>query len=486
MDETHWESDADNRFSYLRNASSQTILEVYQALRVRPKNYYFDPRYRIGIWSGWNEYFDQIEKRIPTGLVGFAKKLGFEFPEVVLAKDPLVTGWKKDIQLLDPNPDVPKGTLIVPMKYQQESMEEIWSGIRRGVFLHLTAAGKSVQIALICASAPELRILISVPTLALLTQLVDDLELMLQEKVGRLGSKFKDANERIIVAYNGFLKRLERSPFSTNLAMQTDMLMVDELQTSTKLDYKFYRKCRNAYYRYGFSGSFFDIDPGRIFDTAGYFGAVITEVDDKDTLQAGRTVPPNFTFFEYYIKKTEYLDYGDAYTQEIVDNVGLNDFFADIVLDRSKTGKSILVLVKRVKHCSVFQEALRKRGLSSEIYNGQIKNEIRDERRQDFKSGESLILIATEQTLGIGVNIPRIQVLLNLGGGDSDNNSKQKFGRSIRSFEFIGKEEVEIIEPFITGNKWFSRHAKHRLAVAKKYKTGTVKLIHLTGHEEIL
>ena len=484
--ETHWASDADNRFSYLVNATPEQAKAVHAALRVRPNKYFFDPRYRIGIWDGWNEYYDLIENRIPTGLLGFVKQLGFDYPEVIKAKDPLSeSGWKKDIVIYDPNPDAKQNGVIVPMIYQQESLDKVIAGIRRGVFLHLTAAGKSVLIAMIAAAAANLRILISVPSLALLTQLADDLEKMLREDIGRLGSKFKDADKRVIVAYNGFLKRLERSPFATNLALQTDLLMVDELQTSTKLDYKFYRKCKNAYYRYGFSGSFYDIDPGRIFDTSGYFGPVITEVTDEDTLASNRTVPPNFVFFEYYIRKTIGQEYGEVYGEQIVQNKGFNNFFADIVLNRSKLDKSILILVKRVQHCSLFQEALRERGLTSEIYNGQIDLSTRDERKKDFTSGNSMILIATEQTLGIGVNIPRIQVLVNLGGGDSDDKSKQKYGRSLRSFSFIGKEEVEIIEPFITGNVWFNRHSKHRLAVAKKYKTGTVKLIHLSGHEEI-
>src|SRR5207244_263862 len=100
-------------------------------------------------------------------------------------------------------------------------------------------------------------------------------------------------------------------PFVKNLASNTQVLIADELQTVTPRLFPFFRKCVNAFFRFGCSGSFMDIDPARIFAVAGYFGGIISTVTDEDTKEVGRTVPPNFTFFQFPVADQPSLDYNE-------------------------------------------------------------------------------------------------------------------------------------------------------------------------------
>lgn len=464
-----WTSQPDQVWSVLQNPNPDFERELYTAMRVRDPGYAMTPRFRTGIWDGWTPFYDKKEHRIATGLLGFVEELGYPVEEQILAQDPLAEiGWDLDAPPLR-NPSDPTKD-IIPLEYQKDILAQVALGRRRGIFDHLTASGKSVGIGLLCKAAPSLKILCTVPTNALLEQLKQDLAIMLQEPVGQVGLKRLETDYRVTVAMDGRIKSLLKTPQIRKLAEETQMLIVDELQTATPAVYPFYRQCQNAYYRFGFSGSFFDVKPTRILGTAGFFGSVISTVGDEETKEAGRTVPPKFEFLEYPLRKCD-ADYNTAYDELIVENVGLNRFFAKQILPHYDEGRTILVLVARVAQCDRFKEALAELGIESERYHGKISTHKRREMRESFKQGKIPVLIATQQTLGVGVNIPRIEVLLNLGCGLSDNMNKQKYGRSLRSFE--DKESVTILEPYLTGNRWFLRHSKARLSLAKSYSTGT-------------
>lgn len=455
----------DNTWSQLVDATPEQERELYNGLKIRSKSYAFDPRFRAGIWDGWEHFYNFSNKSLPTGLVPFARDIGFEFEETCYAVNPKPE-WS----------GTPKLTGIEAFTgYQQESFDRVKAGSRRGIFDHMTGAGKSVLLAGLLQDAKELTAVVTVPTCDLLQQLQESLEAMLGEKVGALGCK-STRIERVTVAYVGFLRDFVKSPYVKDLAASCQMLVSDELQMVTPSLYPFYRLCRNAYYRYGFSGSFFNNDPVRIFKTAGFFGGVITKVTDKELNESGRGVPPTFMFYEFPVAKvTDDATYNEAYSRHIVQNRQYNLYFTNLLHQYYDEGKTILILIKRIQHAKLLKDILREQFIDSEEYTGQVDTEKRRTMRKEFKSGKIPVLIATEQTFGVGVDIPRIEVMLNLGGGLSDDKSIQKYGRGLRSFE--DKSGVTIIEPYITGNRWFQKHSRARFKIAESYSTGIVKLL---------
>jgi superfamily II DNA or RNA helicase len=477
----YWESDKDNQFSYLREGTPELEKELFGILKIRMKNHFFNPLFRSGISDGYVRYFDLINKRLRTGMIPFVRQMGYDFDEVITATNPLaLEDFNLEFTINDPNGE----GILTPNEYQEQTTVEVALGARRGIFDHCTAAGKTLEIASLCKLLAPLQITICVPTIELLVQTKASLEKMLGEELGQLGGGKKTFGPRITIMYDGFAKQWEKSPFVTNLAHSTQVLIVDELQTVTKRLFPFLKKCKNAYYRFGFSGSFFEIDEDRIFSIAGYFGGVITTVTDQDTLDQGRSVPPNFTFFEYPLVQVNGLDFFEAYEMSCVTNQGFNRFFAEKLQQPYEDGKTILVLVKRVIHTQLFQEALLELGMESEVYTGRTNSKDKTRLKSEFSKGTLPILIATEQTLGTGTDIPRIHLLLNLGGGYSNNSNKQKYGRSLRSF--TEKDHVDIYEPYFTGHKWFHKHSRARVTLAKRYKTSTVKLVFLNGIETTL
>jgi superfamily II DNA or RNA helicase len=308
---------------------------------------------------------------------------------------------------------------------------------------------------------------------------------MLGMEVGVLGCGKRKMEGRVTVAYMGFLRDYTKSPFCKELSARCQVLMDDELQMLTPSLFPFLKQCKSAYFRYGFSGSFFDNDDFRVLSTSGYFGATITKVTDVDIVAVGRGVPAEFHFYEYPIrKKASYEEtYGSMYTDEIVNNEEYNRFFVKLLIPHYDKQESILITAKQVQHLKNIQEACGSMGMDSELYHGQLEKGARNQRRLQFKSGKIPILIATEQTFGVGMNIPRIQTYLNLGGGLSDDKAIQRWGRSLRSFtdESIEKLMVTVIEPMIVGNAWFAKHSRARLKVAQSYESAKV-FVHKWGY----
>ncbi len=477
MPEPYWESQPDNQWSYLRNGDKDLHRELYNNLKVRDKDYVWDMRYKAGMWDGWERFFHIDEAKVLTGFVTIAARLGYDYEEKVLAVDPL-DDFSEEVQLVDPN--TCEGYLT-PNGYQKELEMAIRLGRRRGHFDHITAAGKSVEIAIIIQVLKGLRTVVTVPNIDLLTQSRKDLEVMLGEPVGYLGGGGKNSDPRVVVAYDGFLKQYGTHPFVKDLAKSCQLLISDEIQMVTKKLFPFYRKCVNAYYRYSFSGSLFDNSQSRIFNNLSFFGDTITTVTDEDTIAEGRTVPPIFKFYEFPVMVPKGYDYITAYTEKIVLNEPLNAFFANLIKPAYDEGKTVLVMTQRVKHCAIFQEALRKIGIESEQYHGKINTKERLSRRASFKDGKIPVLVATAQTLGVGSNFPRVEVFANMGCGLSDDKTRQKYGRSFRSF--TDKDSVLVIEPFISGHKWFVRHSKARITLARTYATGSVFYIPFNGDE---
>jgi superfamily II DNA or RNA helicase len=478
----HWESDLENNFSYLKEGTEELEKALFNDLKIREKNYWFNPRFRSGLYDGFVRFYDLVNKRLRTGMIPFAREAGFDFDEVITAKNPLaVEDYNLEFTLNHPGKE---GEIAILNEYQEEVVVEIAQGARRGIFDHATSSGKTLEIASICKLLDPLRVTVTVPNIELLIQTKDSLAKMLGEPIGQLGGGKKDFETRVIVIYDGFAKQWERSPFVKNLAHSTQVLISDELQTVTKRLFPFFRKCVNAYYRYGFSGSFFEIDPERIFSVGGFFGGVITKVGDLETMEAGRSVAPTISFFEYPLLQVSSLDYIEAYEKACVTNIGFNKFFASKLKQPYENGDSILVLVKRVVHTEIFQKALGDLGIDSEVYHGKMRRDVKDALISEFSKGRLPVLICTEQTMGVGIDIPRINLLLNLGGGLSGNSTKQKYGRSLRSAD--GKSSVEIYEPYFTGHRWFARHSKARLGIAKRYATGKVKLVLVNGAETVL
>jgi superfamily II DNA or RNA helicase len=277
----------------------------------------------------------------------------------------------------------------------------------------------------------------------------------------------------VTIAYIGFIRDKQPTPQCHRLYKETQVLLVDELQMVTPKALTFFKKCKQAYFRFGFSGSFYDNPSYRVLSTTGYFGPTITKVTDQDLLDSGRGVAPVFKFYEYALEGVRDGDnYGEIYRELISKNINLNEYFTDLLHPYYDSGQTILILVQRVAHCELVQRILNQKMIKSKIYNGHMALEDRKELREGFKEGRFPVLVATAQTFGVGMNIPRIEVMLNLAGGLSDDKAIQKYGRGLRSFD--GKSSVTILEALFTGNKWFAKHSRARLRIAKSFTTSQV------------
>ena len=91
------------------------------------------------------------------------------------------------------------------------------------------------------------------------------------------------------------------------------------------------------------------------------------------------------------------------------------------------------------------------------------------------------ILIVTRKLFGEGVDIPTIDVLINLAGGESVIAFTQMFGRGLRISE--GKSRLIYIDFLDTSHDWLERHSYSRIKHCKNLKQD-VTILNEHGEEE--
>ncbi|UCF68564.1 MAG: DEAD/DEAH box helicase [Acidobacteriota bacterium] len=167
--------------------------------------------------------------------------------------------------------------------------------------------------------------------------------------------------------------------------------------------------------------------------------------------------------------------FDEIYREFIVENVARNERIASIARGETALGRSVLVLVDRVRHGEILQRRLqgRDKRAGSEnsrdavgfVHGGTAKRRLR--RAIDrFAAGELSCLIATSQLLAEGISIDRIEVLVQAGGLKSRAKLIQAIGRGVRCAP--GKSTCLFVDFWDDDEAGVLRaHSRQRLAVLK-------------------
>jgi superfamily II DNA or RNA helicase len=94
--------------------------------------------------------------------------------------------------------------------------------------------------------------------------------------------------------------------------------------------------------------------------------------------------------------------------------------------------------------------------------NGKKSSDERNQSIQDMKTGKLKVIVAST-IFDIGIDIPSLDVLINLGGGKSTGRVLQRIGRVIRKFE--GKEFAYVVD-FYDQCKYLREHSQIRFKTA--------------------
>jgi superfamily II DNA or RNA helicase len=172
--------------------------------------------------------------------------------------------------------------------------------------------------------------------------------------------------------------------------------------------------------------------------------------------------------------------YQELYRDVIVEGKKRNKVILDLIKTAYNEGKHIVVLLNRVQHLKDLSKRLD--GIKHQLVFGDIH--VSDRVLAQKRMEESkLRVILTNVVFKKGINLRRLDVIVDGAGMKSKNDAVQKYGRGVRLCD--GKSGLIYFDISDRGNK-FENAAKSRLSALKKVGVPVFKIDSTVGAERIL
>ena len=336
----------------------------------------------------------------------------------------------------------------------------------RGVLVCGTGAGKSGMSAMVVESK-QVPTLVVTPDTGLRNQLTDDYVQWFGSK--NVSNDIKSEKPIIVANIQALISSLKKS---RDLFKRFELLVIDEFHHSASDTYQELNlACANAYYRYGFTGTFVRPD-GADLEMFGVLSNVLFTKTTSELIEEGYLVRPYITMAYFQLRDPRgrklRMNYRDAYKYATM-HIGLNQFVADWANDKIAAGKQTIVLVRFKEHGELLA-----RMIPDAVYlNGDAKSEHRENVKKLFNQRKIKGLIATN-IFGEGQNIPSIEAFANARMQKTEIQTMQGIGRALRKHG--DKDKAEVLDLFVEGQRNLEDHSVERLRSYRKEKAFRIQV----------
>jgi len=515
-------------FSVVSTKPESIKKEIAKLFKAHPDGYQFNPKYRMGMWDGYVNFFKVKDKYlvIPRGLVKYIKEFADGYYHFEILNEPEKINPKKDVlQFIE--------EMKLPYELRDYQLKTILRAIyeKRGTYILATGSGKSLIqaiIAMYLAKDGDKSVII-VPNVSLVHQFYSDMEDYFQN------APFK-VEDRVHKIYAGQPKHfeypvtistwqsLQKSP---ELFADVKCLIIDEVQKAknfeTVISEMIIPSTINSEYKFGFTGS---MPKGRLAELSivGGLGPVNKIVTAKDLIDMGFGTPMeiNLLYLKYSefmareIRKYSYqsekklfrllperneiivklaknltqkygntlilfetIAHGYDLVKELIDGVFLTKITRKTIKEMiDNLPEKILVNTYSEKEKRIVKKLEEEHNVKINIETlednhiffiyGEIDSKIREEIRHKVEKLEDAIIIANYQTFSTGINIKNLHNLIFASSIKSFETIVQSLGRTIRLKE--GKDKVrifDIIDDCVKGRSknYGYKHFEERLQI---------------------
>jgi superfamily II DNA or RNA helicase len=467
--------------------SRDHVAYFYEKYGIHTENYFFSPKFQLGSWDGKIRYFHKTGKTYITLL-----------DEIV----PNIAALGYDIEVEDKRKSLPVTPKLIdenffegiytddgkPWKvrdYQVEMVNSLLTAAN-GIGIAGTGAGKTSMCAALALSyerAGNLRSIIIVPDTTLTDQ-TKDAYAAFGLDVGEFSGDNKDLNHKHVVST---WQTLQNNP---QVITEFQMVIVDEAQglrgaVLTKLLNEY---GKHISYRFGVTGTLpegesdalavriavgsvrYEI-PAHVLIKAGHLSTL-----DIDIVQLTVNLKREYEIFMEEVKddpdlsKTTYARFKNSYFPDFTSEKQFLhsqekrlDWIANDLVNKSMLSGNVLCLVNGVQ----FGKKLAKKIDGAVFLHGKDGKEVRKEIYAQFKDNDNLIVIATVNIAGTGLDITRIFNLVLVDIGKSFIRVIQAIGRGLRKGG--DKDHVHVTD-ICSDLKYSKRHAAKRITHYKKAK----------------
>lgn len=409
------------------------LVSDYDIETLTPFWSYSHPRYNFikRYYPGWDGKIKLLKyNRVPVGLFWATRKeirdeVGIRFK---------VFGELESLKTKSKNNIFSEGKWDFQNRCVDRMLEV--SRFGGGLIVNATGSGKT-RIAAMFFSRISGRACFLVDQILLLEQSRDAISEALNEEVGWIGDSIFDP-KRITIATVQTMAKKKNSKEFKQWSDTLDVIMIDEIhEQMAKRNFKIVEGIKPLAV-YGLTATIaMQRKPVRLQATAlagpVCFNYPLVQGQAEGVL--GQGVATQVTFvnqLETPVQKV--LGWGVAYRRKIVANPLRNALLAALVGEAYKRGKFTIILVSRVQHLSELSSLLAHiphRVVSGTFEDEYVELEDRMTVKRAFEAGKLRVLICNA-VFKKGIDIKRVDCIIDGAATKSENDVIQKFGRGVR------------------------------------------------------
>lgn len=314
-----------------------------------------------------------------------------------------------------------------PRDYQTNILERASS---RDILQAATGAGKTFIMACLIAKHNVKPVAVIAPSVSLAIQIKDEFAKFLNTDIGICGGGKKIIKDITV-------STPESAP--DELLESCKMILWDEFHVAAaRITWMTGVKSINAYYRYGMSATPWR-DDGKdiLLEAITNVRKPHLSITASKLIEKQKLTPCTIQFIPVNKIYNWTGSYNSFYMDSIVNNEYRNNIIVNKAIEMYNNKKTILILIKNIKHGSIIQQELLKNDCLKgkvEFLYGSTDLDERANILNKVKQGEIKILIAS--TLADqGLDLPILDCLILAGGGRSSTRAFQRVGRVIRLYE---------------------------------------------------
>jgi superfamily II DNA or RNA helicase len=416
-----------------------THLLLKEQFRYRPPGYFFTFKFKKRIWDGWLHLAQRGS--VATGLfLEQQKNAAF-----MNSFDWTIEDQRTRLKFRP----LTKALKALSRPFQLECLEAMKKASDvGGIILAGTGTGKTFIFALYAYSLKGSACLV-VDELTLLSQAILDIGKVLGEEIGEVGQGIFNP-KRITVATAQTLSYHEQNPKFRPWFEKLDAIVLDE-----------FHKAMNKR----------SLDVIRTIQPSAVFGLTATLRLEKDHVRLPATALTGPLIFEYDITEAVQQGYAakgvalivsvehrgvdqeaqESYAMVIARSRIRNDCTQAIVEQLVKQNYYVILLVEQLAHLRILSQRLEH--IEHEVVQGSRSRAERMEIKDRMQRGELHLILAT-RVFATGIDISRVDAIVDATGSSDPNGVKQRYGRLARIRE--GKRKplyVDIADKSPTSDK---------------------------------
>lgn len=457
-----------------------TEMDIKDFFTYKAAGYRFHPKYKAGLWNGDISLYNSRTRVLPSGLkshlYGLFEKLNIR---VELMENPKFTEIDDENQITldeveqfmyDLDITLPNGAK--PREYQIEAVYEAIKA-KRISLKSPTSSGKSMIlyaiIRWILDQNPHAKIMLMVPTVALVNQMLSDFREYSEKNGwdvdrhmhGLFSGQAKDLSKSILVTTWQSLSSIAKDPNrGAKVFAIYNAVLVDECHTAKAKEIQsILEYCTNASYRIGTTGTFDDTKVHELM-IVGLLGPIYTVITTKELMESGQVsdlkIKAIVLKYPEWVRKAakktknqKKMDYPTEF--KFVSELEHRNQFIVNLCNRAE-GASLILCIRKETQAKVIYEMLKETSTKPTYYVSGDVSPADKETIRKLANKSDCNIVATLQTMSTGVSIPNIRNVVFASPFKSSIKVLQSIGRGLRLFNGkTGMKLFDIIDDFSSG-----------------------------------